>query len=420
MREYWIPAMLSSELAAPDCDPVRVMLLGEQLIGFRDSSGRVGLIRNLCPHRGASLFFGRNEEDGIRCVYHGWKFDVTGACVDMPNEPAESTFKKRIKAVTYPCAERNGLIWAYMGPREVPPPLPDIEANQQEEGNYWVYAVQRECNWLQALEGDVDTVHVGFLHGGARRTTDGMREGTMAYYGVKDRAPRYSVLDTDYGAMYGAYRPAGPGELYWRVAQFLFPCWVQTPSGMLGHKIHAKAWVPMDDSHTLLFVTSAAHRNMDITVGGDEDTPNATLANTTDWYGRFRYTQTAENDYLIDRDRQRGMQTYTGIPGGTPLPEDQAVTESMGTTLNRSIEHLGTSDVMVARVRVRLLEAARALAELGTPPPAVDSPEAYRVRAGAVVLPEDVDWLEGIKDLLPAYVDHPEIDLSSEFGRAPA
>ena len=129
MRQYWIPALLSSELPEPDGPPVRVRLLGENLIAFRDTSGKVGLIQNHCPHRGASLFFGRNEEDGLRCVYHGWKFDATGACVDMPSEPAESNFKAKVRARAYPCVERNGVVWAYMGPRPTPPPLPDLEPN---------------------------------------------------------------------------------------------------------------------------------------------------------------------------------------------------------------------------------------------------------------------------------------------------
>src|SRR5438105_1749767 len=129
IRRYWIPACLSSELPNPDSDPLRVRLLGENLIAFRDSNGQVGLLGNHCPHRGASLFFGRNEEAGLRCVYHGWKFDVTGQCVDMPNEPAESNFKHKIQALAYPCQERGGVIWTYMGPRSAPPPLPDLEPN---------------------------------------------------------------------------------------------------------------------------------------------------------------------------------------------------------------------------------------------------------------------------------------------------
>ena len=164
MREYWVPAMLSSELPSPDSDPVRVLLLGEQLIGFRDSNGNVGLLHNNCPHRGASLFFGRNEEAGIRCVYHGWKFDTEGNCIDMPNEPAESDFKHKVKAVAYPCQERGGIVWTYMGPRANPPPLPDLEANMLDGAT--ATAFQLEGNWLQILEGDIDTTHVGFLHYG--------------------------------------------------------------------------------------------------------------------------------------------------------------------------------------------------------------------------------------------------------------
>ncbi|MGH2470069.1 MAG: Rieske 2Fe-2S domain-containing protein, partial [Chloroflexota bacterium] len=146
MRQYWIPTLLSSELPAPDCDPLRVMVLGEQLIAFRDSNGKVGLVANACPHRGASLFFGRNEDCGLRCVYHGWKFDVSGECVDMPNEPAESNFKHKVRAVSYPCVERGGVVWAYMGPRSTPPPLPDFEPNMLPNSEHTVWVTQQECN----------------------------------------------------------------------------------------------------------------------------------------------------------------------------------------------------------------------------------------------------------------------------------
>src|SRR5258708_31645948 len=163
-REYWLPAMLSEELPAADSDPVRVLMLGEQLIAFRDTNRKIGLLANHCPHRGASLFFGRNEEAGLRCVYHGWKFDVDGTCLDMPNEPAESDFRTKVKAVAYPTQERGGIVWAYLGPRSTPPTLPDLEPNMLEDDQLVVTAIQRECNWLQGLEGDIDTCHLGFLH----------------------------------------------------------------------------------------------------------------------------------------------------------------------------------------------------------------------------------------------------------------
>ena len=332
MREYWVPALLSRELPRSDSDPVRVMLLGEKLIAFRDSTGQVGLIQNHCPHRGASLFFGRNEEAGLRCVYHGWKFGVDGTCVDMPNEPAESDFRSKVKAVAYPTRERGGIVWAYLGPRATPPPLPNLEANTLPDGQGVVQAVMRECNWLQALEGDIDTSHLGFLHHGAKSPAD-YRAGTFAYYTVYDRAPRYQVVDTDYGAMYAAYRPAGDGQAYWRYAQFLFPFYVMIPSGVMGLQIWTRAWVPIDDEHVMFFsmhhANTFAQRGLPPrAVDPDAASPTAEAAalaipmrmlpDTSDWLGRFRLVQNSANDYLIDRGKQRRAEDYTGIPGIHP------------------------------------------------------------------------------------------------------
>jgi phthalate 4,5-dioxygenase oxygenase subunit len=173
MRQYWIPALMSSELA-PDGAPLRLRLLGEQLIAFRDSSGRVGIMDQKCPHRCASLFFGRNEHDGIRCVYHGWKFDVEGNCVDAPNLPGPLATRNRIKAKAYSVRERAGLIWVYMGPRETPPELPGLQALGLDDEELSIWCLQRQCNYLQAMEGDIDTSHLGFLHGGhgAERGSD--------------------------------------------------------------------------------------------------------------------------------------------------------------------------------------------------------------------------------------------------------
>ena len=409
MREYWVPAMLVSELPTPDSDPVRVMLLGEKLVAFRDSSGQIGLIQNLCPHRGASLFFGRNEENGLRCVYHGWKFDAAGNCVDMPNEPAESNFKSRIKAVTYPCQERGGIVWAYLGTRETPPALPDIEANQLPEDDVRVGAHSRNCNWLQGLEGDIDTSHLGFLHLGSLEP-ENAQEGTFNYYTVNDRRPKYSIVDTEYGSMYGAYRPADEGNYYWRIAQFMFPFYTQIPTGVLGHQILTRAWVPMDDDHMMFFSMGSQSRDR----FGQVEAPNRVFGlelqpNTTDWFGRWNLVANESNDYQIDRDKQR-TSSYTGIEG-IPL-QDQAITESMGTVLDRTAEHLGTSDIMVARVRNRLAQAALGVVEKQITPPGVDEPEVYRVRSGGVILPVDQDWLEGIAPLLPSYAAHPELDIS--------
>jgi phthalate 4,5-dioxygenase oxygenase subunit len=410
MRQYWLPAMVSSELPTPDCDPVRLKLLGEQLIAFRDSNGQVGLLANNCPHRGASLFFGRNEESGLRCVYHGWKFDVEGSCIDMPNEPAESDFRTRVRAVAYPTRERGGVVWAYMGPRTQPPPLPDLEPNMRTDMDLSVYVSQQESNWLQVLEGDIDTVHAGFLHSGSV-TPEERQPGSHTQYMIKDRTARFELVDTDCGALSGAYRAGPPGMTYWRLAYFLFPIYDMPAPGLLGHKIGCICRVPMDDEHTLSFFMSA---QAPANGGGSRDFGNPTLPNTSDWLGRFRTVASAQNDFLIDREIQRrnkGRFGYSGIPGGAAM-QDAAVTWSMGSIYDRTRERLGSTDAMIIRVRRRLISAARGLAERGTTPPGVDNPEVYRVRSGGVFLPQDANWLEATADLRKAFVEHPDLDPS--------
>jgi phthalate 4,5-dioxygenase len=434
MRQYWIPAMLSSELPRPDSDPVRVLLLGEQLIAFRDTSGQVGLIQNHCPHRGASLFFGRNEESGLRCVYHGWKFAVDGACVDMPNEPAESDFKSKVKAVAYPTRERGGVIWAYLGPERTPPELPEFEANMVADAQ--ANAVQMEANYFQILEGTIDTVHAGFLHRGAMRAED-QPDGTFAQYLLKDRQPRYMVVDTDAGTCYGAYRPGPPGQHYWRIAQFLLPFYAMAPGGLLGGgPSGVVCYVPMDDEHTLTFGLRAnqnRQREMDRRTrdaGTTEEyrkfverrqaqaqVGRQLQPNTSDWYGRFRTVARMDNDFLIDRDLQRrreGPDGYTGI--ATVQTQDQAMTNSMGGVYDRSQEHLGTSDAMIIRSRRRLINAARTFAETGETPLTVRHPEFYRIRSGSTLLPLDADWMAATEQLREAFVEHPELDWSVTGG----
>jgi phthalate 4,5-dioxygenase len=433
MREYWVPALMSSELPEPNCAPVRVLILGEKLVAFRDSQGRVGLIDHACPHRGASLFFGRNEEEGLRCVYHGWKFDVTGACVDMPSEPAESNFKHKVKAVAYRCVERGGLVWTYMGTRETPPPLPDLEPNMLADSECVVTATQRECSWLQGLEGDIDTSHAAFLHEGAV-PLEATIPNTFGYYNLADRAPRYQVLETEFGTTYGAYKPAGEDQLYWRIAHFLMPFYTMTPTGVLGLKVIAGARVPMDDEHTMHFAISARARGpvglsgpngsaspggpgigqpsvrTDRGVNGNWGLSGGAgyVPNTSGWYGRWRNAANVDNDYLLDREAQQSMDSYTGIVGiGT---QDQAIIESMGPIYDRRKEHLGTSDAMIIKTRQRLLAAVKALRDQGAVPPGVDEPEVYRVRSGGIVLPKDADWMEATRERRKAFVEHPGLD----------
>ncbi|WP_433296836.1 Rieske 2Fe-2S domain-containing protein [Pseudonocardia sp. CA-142604] len=419
MREYWLPFALGSELE-PDCDPVRIMLLGERFLAIRTTSGTPVLMDEVCPHRGASMWYGRNENEGIRCVYHGWKFDGTGACVDMPNEPVGSNFKDKVRLPTYPVTEAGGLVWAYIGPRHTPPTMPSFEWFDNPEGASVAWAFQRECNWLQALEGDIDTSHFGFLHVGHADPEDAP-EGSFLRYTIEDRAPRYKVLDTEFGATYGAYRPAGSEDsLYWRFAHFLFPFYTMVPTGVLGTKSQLRAWVPMDDTHTMAFHSAPGARrytapaSQKVGITEREATATEFLPNTSDWFGRFRITARVENDHLIDRALQRSGRSYTGLAGVNI--EDQAITESMGPIFDRTREHLGSSDVMVIRVRRRLLAAARALAADGTVPPAVDAPQAYQQRSGGIVLPADADWMEATAELRKAGVAHPDLDPSLAGG----
>jgi phthalate 4,5-dioxygenase oxygenase subunit len=418
VRQYWIPALVSSELPEADGAPARVRLLGENLIAFRVTSGKVGLLQSHCPHRGASLFFGRNEEEGLRCAYHGWKFDCEGACVDMPNEPPESNFKSKVRARAYPCVERNGIVWTYMGPRPTPPPLPDIEPNLVTTEEVVVQKALRECNWFQALEGDVDTSHLGFLHLGSVQPED-TKPGTFDRYLVTDRAPKYDVVDTEFGTSYGCYRPAEPDTYYWRIAHFLFPFYTMIPTGVLGMQVLVRAWVPVDDAHTMFWSLAVPSTRM-----GRGATGGATalqsgaqraaaagglagghgfLPDTTDWLGRFRLVQNKDNDYLIDREAQRAGRSFTGIAG--IHQQDQAITESMGPIIDRTGEHLGTSDAMVIRTRRRVLNAAKAFRDRGETPPGVDAPRVYRYRSGGVILPRDVSWLEATRELQRAFAE---------------
>jgi phenylpropionate dioxygenase-like ring-hydroxylating dioxygenase large terminal subunit len=418
MRQYWLPAIASNELPAPDCPPLRVKLLGEELIAFRTTSGAVGLIQNACPHRGASLFFGRNEEEGLRCVYHGWKFDVTGACVDMPSEPAESNFKNKVRARAYPTHERSGIIWAYMGPREVPPTMPNLEANMLPEGGYGMYIYHLENNWMQGWEGEMDTVHAAFLHGGATRVED-TQPGTFAYYQARQRDAMFSVLDTEWGTSYGVRRPAEEDTYYWRIAHQLFPFYAMVPTGVMGLEIRFRAYVPMDDYNTLVW-TINAHRNTRAEAPRGMAPPGPSqltyLPTTTDWLGRYRLTQNLGNDFLVDRELQKSGESYSGIRG--IRQQDGAVTGSMGPIYNRSHEHLGTTDALIIRTRRRVLAAAKALRDDGIIPPGVDDPNIYAQRSGGVILPRNVDWWEGTQDLRRAFVDRSAMAEMAKLGNA--
>ncbi|MDE2900963.1 MAG: (2Fe-2S)-binding protein, partial [Chloroflexota bacterium] len=326
--------------------------------------------------------------------------------------PAESNFKDKVKIKAYRMAERNGMIWAYMGPREVPPPLPDIEPNMMEESVDSNSAGLRECNWVQAMEGDIDTAHLTFLHLG-KLSVDDVRPGTFDYYNQREKAPHYKIVETDYGTMYGAWRPAEDDTYYWRIAQFMMPFYTIPPEGRLGEKIGVRCWVPVDDDHTMFMSMSIRNTNSQMArkdAGGNPVVglggARGKLPNGTGWLERHRFESNKANDYYIDREAQRDK-SFTGIAG--IHMQDQAITESMDPIVDRTRERLGTSDGMIIKTRQRLINAARSLQE-GVPAPAVDNPELYQVRSGGVILPRGADWLEATEELRKAFVVHPGIE----------
>jgi hypothetical protein len=294
-----------------------------------------------------------------------------------------------------------------MGPREVPPPLPAIEANIMSEGPHQVSVLLRECNWMQGLEGEMDTVHAAFLHSGASRFED-QEPGSFGYYQYRDRSAKFATVDTEYGEINGAYRPAEADSYYWRITQILWPFYHMIPGGTLGEGIKIGAYVPMDDENHLHWEIGTLYPGKNTEGGfvmrgqpvtGNLEAPLGLrrLPNTTDWHGRFHSDQNLSNDYKINREEQANWVSYTGIAGGRI--QDCAVTETMGVIYQRDNEHLGTTDQFIIRVRRRLIQMAKALAEGGTIPPGVDNPEAYRQRSGEVIFPRSEDFYLGYQKL---------------------
>jgi phthalate 4,5-dioxygenase oxygenase subunit len=402
MRQYWLPAVYSWELE-PDGPPLRIRLLGENLIAWRDSEGRLGFIRENCPHRGASLFFGRNEECGLRCPYHGWKFDVTGRCVDMPNEPEESNFKDKVRARAYAGADWGTIGWIYMGPRQDDPPgLPRWEwavlpPSHLQHSHKVVY----QCNYMQALEGELDTTHVYFLH-------SRLGPKTPAGYGLyaADRRARLEILDTPYGVMYGARRKEEDGTNYWRTTQFLFPFYGMFPGGGEDGTVPLSIYVPIDDEHTLHWglrwhpsipfegdgrpYSMQPKESGELIVGVGPMKPEQKGR----WFAHWWPVANPENDFEMRRDVQK-TKNFTGIP--SVRLQDSAVIWSMGPIMDRTEEHLGTADATIIRVRRRMIRAAEALRDAGVTPPGVEEPELYTVRSCQAILPADADWTRALE-----------------------
>jgi phenylpropionate dioxygenase-like ring-hydroxylating dioxygenase large terminal subunit len=429
MRRYWIPALLAWEIAEPDCPPITLKLLGEELVAFRDTSGKAGIVGARCAHRRAHLFWGRNEENGLRCVYHGWKFDCEGKCVDMPSEPAESNFKDKVRIPAYPTFEVGGVVFAYMGPPEKKPAPPLFDWAMVPATNRAMSKVWQQCNWLQALEGGIDTVHTNFLHGGR---PPGMKYNDNDARGRANNlstAPLLEVIPTDYGSISAGIRDMGAeGTNHVRVYHWVMP-WTQIRNPGDTPSIAGHMWVPMDDENVMVYnwtvlppgereerARSGERATLEEGGGGRGgpprlmDGPDAPIwfrdakmpigagnrfSDDVDVEHNFRSLRNADNHYKIDREVQR-TQTYTGIFGTNV--QDRAVQESMGPIADRTLERLGTTDRAIIQARRMLLQAVKTVQDGGDPPGV--APTYYRLRPTSGVQPKDVFWYDATKDKL--------------------
>ncbi|MPZ49247.1 MAG: Rieske 2Fe-2S domain-containing protein [Dehalococcoidia bacterium] len=398
-------------------------LLGEELVAFRQTDGKVGVVGARCAHRRAHLFWGRNEENGIRCVYHGWKFDCQGHCIDMPSEPEESNFKDKVRIPAYPTYEVGGVVWAYLGPLDKKPAPPLFAWTQVPPEQRAMSKVWQQCNWLQALEGGIDTAHTAFLHSGrppllrAADRAAGRPERDLSL------SPTVEVVPTDYGFCYGGIREIADTSTrdvrayHWIMPFHSFLAYGEN-GGNGGHM-----WVPMDDENTMGYNRSALFKDPPEEAslgaprwqGGQQeaeaprvtDGPDAALwlrdarlpvgngnefGVDVDVTRNFRSTRNADNRYLIDRELQR-TQTYSGIPGTNT--QDRAIQESMGGIADRTLERLGTTDRAIIHARRALLKAVRTVQDGGEPPGV--APTYYKVRGYQATLPTNVNWFEAMR-----------------------
>jgi phenylpropionate dioxygenase-like ring-hydroxylating dioxygenase large terminal subunit len=332
----------------------------------------------------AHLYFGRNEECGLRCVYHGWKFDADGNCVDMPSEPDESSYKDKIKITSYPALVQGGIVWVYMGPAEHKPHLPNFEWSRLSANQRTATKRIQQCNWAQAVEGGIDSSHISFLHNRTAKQTSPVDAVTGNKYHAQDRHPVFEVKEKDAGLLIAARRNAEPGHYYWRVTQFLLPFYTMIPpvgnfrdSSQAPYDGHA--WVPIDDHTTWTWSFGVhPHRAFTSEEADFRGGPNGMWGPIDENYMPIR---NKANDYMLDRNKQRHV-NFTGIDG---IPnQDAAVQESMGFITDRTREHLGTSDRAIVNFRRLMLRLAQDLAD-GKEPSAAKRAEDYNVRSVSVI-----------------------------------
>ncbi|MDB5862021.1 MAG: ring-hydroxylating oxygenase subunit alpha [Ramlibacter sp.] len=404
LRRFWLPVLLSRDLPGPDCPPTRVTVMGEKLVAFRDTSGRVGLVEPRCPHRGADLFWGRNEECGLRCSYHGLKFDVYGECLDVPTIAPDGNYeaiRARLRIKAYPARDHGDLIWAYLGPVDGMPALPAMEFATLPPTHRHVSKKRQESNWLQALEGLFDPAHVSFLHRAVTRSDEEMMKVMSKSNSAfpdrlrwlrDDPRPQFTFLPHEIGFVCGASRSADDDRKFWRISQFLMPNHGLGTSAFPGEPMDGQTVVPIDDHSCWVYTISW---NPFRPFSHDE------ILRFDEGHGLHAHVDGAgmplrnfSNDYLIDRKDQK-ERSYSGIVGISE--QDSCVQESQGSIADRTTEHLLASDAGVMRLRRTLLDAVKG-SQAGEVPAASTRPEAYFVRSGGALCPGSMPLQQVMKE----------------------
>jgi len=362
MRRYWLPALLSEEIADPDGKPVRVRILGDNLVAFRASDGKLGLVEEACPHRLASLALGRNEEGGLRCIYHGWKFGVDGSCLDMPTEPEGYNFRARVSIRSYPVREAGGVVWTYLGPPELVPPFPAYDWTKVPRDHVAIVKFLENANYLQMVEGAIDSAHTRFLH---RGTLDPNEEATRNQL-TRDLAPKLACADTCYGFRYVAIRKPNENAdklKTVKMTRYVFPSTAITSRPIeRGNPPLLQIFVPVDDEHTMHYSIWHSLTGMPIDERRQREFYGMRPGIDLDEYWRPRANMS--NWYQQDREEmKRG--SWTGI--ASLMIQDAACQETMGPITDHTKEKLGTSDVAIIHLRRRLLESIRRFIA-GAPP----------------------------------------------------
>ena len=407
-RRFWLPVMLTEEIPEPDCTPTRLRVLNEDLIAFRDTEGNVGIIDAYCAHRFSPLFFGMNEEKGLRCLYHGWKYDVTGQCVDIPFIPEGESFKDKIKLKSYPALDKGGFIWAYMGPAELQPPFPDFDFAAIPESHRENWKIICECNWMQSMEGQNDPSHAYFTHG-FRDLAEG---GPGVQMGLNNAAVLRqlrlpgAVVDTEFGISWATVWNSDDEEQQLvNIGHFVLPVFDPSPSYNnpgrgrlpLGYQ---RMRVPIDD--VTCMVLRVRWNPYEPLAEEFREAHNAWLV-PEKYPGTYKPIANRANDYLVDREMQRSY-NYSGL-NNFPLQDICQIEDQGGPIMDRTRERLTSQDTLNIHIRHQLINAARDLME-GKEPAAPHRPELFNVRDGNVKASKDKPMMEvlqeALKSLIPA------------------